>query len=50
MSSQKLNNDSYCLGQKHYSGTTNFLAEITCNKKTSREIKKLFGECLICNK
>ena len=50
MSFQKFKTNSYCVGQKHYSGTKNFVGEITVNKKTGREIKLLVGQCSICNR
>ena len=50
MSFQKFQTNSYCVGQKHYSGTKNIIGEITLNKKTGREIKLLFGQCSICNR
>ena len=50
MSFQKFKSNSYCVGQKHYSGTKNIVGEITNNKKTGREIKLLVGQCLICNR
>ena len=49
MSFQKFKTNSYCVGQKHYSGTKNINGEITLNKKTGREIKLLVGQCSICN-
>ena len=49
MSFQKFKTNSYCVGQKHYSGTKNIIGEITLNKKTGREIKLLVGQCSICN-
>ena len=49
MSFQKFKTNSYCVGQKHYSGTKNIVGEITLNKKTGREIKLLVGQCSICN-
>ena len=48
MSFQKFKTNSYCVGQKHYSGTKNIIGEITLNKKTGREIKLLVGQCSIC--
>ena len=33
MSFQKFKTNSYCVGQKHYSGTKNIAGEITINKK-----------------
>ena len=50
MSFQKFKTNSYCVGQKHYSGTKNINSEITINKKTSRENKLLVGQCSICNR
>ena len=50
MSFQKFKANSYCVGQKHYSGTKNIIGEITLNKKTGREIKLLVGQCSICNR
>ena len=50
MSFQKYKTNSYCVGQKHYSGTKNIVGEITLNKKTGREIKLLVGQCSICNR
>ena len=50
MNSQKFENNSYCVGGKHRSGTKNITGEITVNKKTGRENKLLVGECVICNR
>ena len=50
MSFQKYKTNSYCVGQKHYSGTKNIIGEITLNKKTGRETKLLVGQCSICNR
>ena len=50
MSFQKFKTNSYCVGQKHYSGTKNNIGERTLNKKTGREIKLLVGQCSICNR
>ena len=50
MSFQKFKTNSYCVGQKHYSGTKNIIGEITLNKKTGREIKLLVGQWSICNR
>ena len=47
---QKFKTNSYCVGQKHYSGTKNIIGEITLNKKTGRKIKLLVGQCSICNR
>ena len=50
MSFQKFKTKSYCLGQRHYSGTKNITREIAYNKKTGKEIKLLVGNCVICDK
>ena len=50
MSFHKFKTNSYCVGQKHYSGTKNIIGEITLNKKTGREVKLLVGQCSICNR
>ena len=50
MSFQKFKTNSYCVGQKHYSGTKNIAGEITINKKSGREIKLLVGQCSVCNR
>ena len=49
MNSQKFENNSYCVGGKHRSGTKNITGEITVNKKTGREIKFLVGKCVVFN-
>ena len=41
---------SYCVGQKHYSGSKNIVVEITLNKKTGREIRLLVGQNSIFKK
>ena len=38
-SSQKFQSDSYCVGGRHKSGTTNIVGEIRNNKKP---VKRLF--------
>ena len=48
MNSQKFENNSYCVGGKHRSGTKNITGEITVNKKTGREIKLRVGKCVTC--
>ena len=50
MSFQKFKTNSYCVGQKHYSGTKKIVGETTLNKKTGRAIKLLVGQCSICNR
>ena len=36
MSFQKFITNSYCVGQKHYSGAKNIAGEIKINKKTQK--------------
>ena len=50
MSFQKFKTNSFCVDQKHYSGTKSIVDEITFNKKTGRETKILVGQCSICNR
>ena len=50
MNFQNFETNSYCVGEKHYSGTKNNAGEITINKKTGREINLLVGRCSICNR
>ena len=50
MSFQKFKLNSYCVGQKHYSGTKNIAGQITFNKKTGKEIKLLVGKCMFCDR
>ena len=45
MSSNKFKNNSYCVGGKHYSATTNIRGDITVNKKTGMSVKLLAGTC-----
>ena len=49
-SSQKFQSDSYCVGGRHKSGTTNIVGEIRNNKKTGKEVKLLVGQCMVCNR
>ena len=49
MSFQKFKTFSFCVGQKHYSGTRNLVGEITF-KKTGKEIKLLVGKSVICDR
>ena len=42
--------NSYCVGGRHYSSTSNITGDITINKKTGKEIKLLVGKCMICNR
>ena len=50
MSIHKLKTISYCVGQKHYSGTKNIVGEIMFDRKTGRDMKLLVGQCSICNR
>ena len=50
MSFQEPKTKSFCLGQKHYSGTKNIIGEITFNKKTSKEHNLLVGQGSVCNR
>ena len=50
MNSQKFENNSFCVGGKHRSGTKNITGEITVNKKTGRVINLLVGKCVVCNR
>ena len=50
MSFNKYKTNSYCRGQRHYSGTKNITGEIAYNKKTGKEIKLLVGKCVICDR
>ena len=50
MNSQNFENNSYCVGGKHRSGTKNITGEKTVNKKTGRKIKLLIGKCVTCNR
>ena len=50
MSFRKFKINSYCLGQRHYSGTKNITGEIAYIKKTGKEMKLLVGKCVICDK
>ena len=50
MSSQKFKTNSYCVGGRHHSSTSNITGDITINKKTGKEVKLLVGKCVICNR
>ena len=50
MSFQNFETISYCVAQKHYSGTKNITGEVTVIKKTGREITLLVGKCVICDR
>ena len=43
MSFSKFKNNSYCVGRKHYSATTNIRGDSTQNKKTGAAVKLLRG-------
>ena len=49
MNIQNYKSNSFCVGQKHYSGTENFVGEIKL-KKTVREIKLLVFHFSIWNR
>ena len=48
MSFSKFENNSYCVGGKHYSATTNIRGDITQNKKAGAPVKLLRGTCSSC--
>ena len=50
MSFKKYKNNSYCVGGKQYSTTTNFRGDITVNKKTVMPVKRLRGTCSTCKR
>ena len=50
MSFGKFKNNSYCVGGKHYSATTNIRGDITQNKKTGAPVKLLRGTCSTCKR
>ena len=50
MSFQKFKKDSYCVGGRHRSSTSNITGDITIDKKTGKEVKLLVGKCAICNR
>ena len=50
MSFQKFKTNSYCVGGKHYSGTTNVHGDTTLNEKTQKLIKLLRSTCSKCNR
>ena len=50
MSFNKFKNNSYCVGGKHYSATTNIRGDITQNKKTRAPVKLLRGTCSTCKR
>ena len=51
MSYNKFINNSYCVGGKHYSPTTNIYGDITnTGIQMGRPVKILRGNCMICNR
>ena len=50
MSFQKFKGVSYCVGGRHRSDTKNIVGDISINKKTGKEVKLLFGKCVICDR
>ena len=52
MSFSKFKNNSYCVGGKHYSATTNIRGDITQNKKnrSKKPVKLLRGTCSTCKR
>ena len=47
---EKFKNNSYCVGGRHHTSTTNIQPKITYNKKTNREVKLFEGKCSVCNR
>ena len=51
MSYNKFINNSYCVGRKHYSPTTNIYGDITnTGISMGRSVKILRGNCMICDR
>ena len=50
MSFSKFKYNSYCVGGKLYSATTNIRGDITQNKKTGAAVKLLRGTCSTCKR
>ena len=50
MSFQKFKTNSYCVGGRNHSSTSDITGDITVNKKTGKEVKLLVGKCAICNR
>ena len=50
MSFQKIQSNSYCVGDRHKSATKNIVGDITINKKTGKEVKLLVGKCVVCDR
>ena len=47
MSSQSFKTNSYCVGGRHHSSTTNITGDISIIEKTGKEVKLLIGRCSI---
>ena len=45
MNSQKFENNSYCVGGKHRSGTKNITGEVTVNKKLVEKLNYYWKMC-----
>ena len=50
MSFDRFKTNSYCVGGKHYSATTNINGDYSHNKKTGVPLKLLRGKCTKCNR
>ena len=50
MSFSKFKTNSYCVGGKHFSATTNIREDITQNVKTGAAVKFLRGICVTCKR
>ena len=50
MSFNKFKNNSYCVGGKHYSPTTNIRGDITQNNRTGMPVILLRGTCSTCKR
>ena len=50
MSFQKIETNSFCIGQIHYSGTKNIAGEIIFDEKTDRQDKLLVRQRSICKR
>ena len=50
MTFNKFKSNSFCVGGRHYSSTTDITGDITINKKTGKQVKLLIGRCSVCNR
>ena len=50
MSFSKFQNNSCCVGGRHYSQTLNINGDVTQNKKTGMPVKLLRGTCSFCKR